>query len=167
MNPEQLLFFLSAFIFGVSLIVIWLIGQRPSARQVHEARAMTLGLWGFTPEIETTILKGNNLWNWRKLVVAGVMVSALASLITSRKFSVKTSVTISVSLLGAWILFLLAFWYLAIADSLPKDFQPQNPATVSQPASGWLSKVKLSSNADNRLPLTIITGFLGAGYTLN
>ena len=53
--------------FIVAGIALWLIGRRPSARQAQKFRALTMGLWGFEPEIETSQLRENNIWNWRKL----------------------------------------------------------------------------------------------------
>jgi molybdopterin-guanine dinucleotide biosynthesis protein len=186
MSVEQFLYYLSIGVFVSSGLVIYLIGRRPFSRDLQLSRALTQGLWGFTPQLETTALHENNLWNWRKLVTTGFTVSSLLFFSLIKKVSLKSTLWISFSVLFLWILFLFCFWYLAIVkdEKLSKDFSliqiSEQQKTVSSssassasssspssssPSSGWLQKVKISSTVDHRLPMTIITGFLGAGKT--
>jgi molybdopterin-guanine dinucleotide biosynthesis protein len=174
MALEQFLYYLSIGVFAGSALVIYLIGRRSFSRDLQLSRALTQGLWGFTPQLETKALHENNLWNWRKLLTTGLMISSLLCFSLIKKVSLKSTLLISISVLLLWILFLLGFWYYAIVkdENLSKDFsviqmnnQTSSSTSSSPPSQGWLNKVKLSSTIDHRLPLTIITGFLGAGKT--
>lgn len=160
---------ISIIIFLISAILVYLIGQRSSSRELQLSRALTQGLWGFTPKYETSILHENNLWNWRKLLISGFMISSLLAYLLKKKMSIERTLMISFGILGIWIIFLLCFWYFAIVSdekSLDDLTPPSNiKKETTEVNEGWLAKMKLSSTVDNRLPMTIITGFLGAGKT--
>ena len=170
MNFEmKVMYYLSIISFIFSGLIIWLIGKRALAREIQISRALTQGLWGFSPEIETKLLHENNIWNWRKLLFSGVMVSSLLCFTIIKKIELYKTILITLFVFLIWLIFLLLFWYLAIVkDETSKELpllKTNQSNLTSSPSEGWLKKVKQSETEDYRLPMTIITGFLGAGKT--
>jgi Ni2+-binding GTPase involved in maturation of urease and hydrogenase len=164
---------LSLLCFLISGVVFYFINQTSSIQEIKLSYYLTQGLWGFIPQLESKQLHEQNLWNWRKLLVTGFMITSLLNHLLIKKTSLSKTLIISMSVLGLWIIFLLFFWYGVVMkdekinqDLLAKKKEKEDQEKLSsQPSSGWLSKVKLSSTMDRRLPMTIVTGFLGAGKT--
>jgi G3E family GTPase len=170
---ESYLSHLSLLSFIISGIIFYFIGKTPSIQEIKLSYYLTQGLWGFIPKLETQQLQEQNIWNWRKLFITGFMITSLLNYLLIKKMSLSKTLIISTSVLGLWIVFLFIFWYGVVMKDekinenlLNKKKEKEDREKLSsQPSSGWLSKVKLSSTMDRRLPMTIITGFLGAGKT--
>lgn len=148
--------------------------QTSSIQEIKLSYYLTQGLWGFIPKLESQQLEQQNLWNWRKLLVSGFMISFLLNHLLIKTLTLLKTLVISMSILGIWIMFLFLFWYFVVIKDerinndnllILKQEKDAKEKESSPPPTGWLRKMKLSSTMDNRLPMTIVTGFLGAGKT--
>lgn len=118
-----------------------------------------MGLWGFEPSIEAAQLHENNIWNWRKLVLAGILVSSLVVNTMSSNFKPGVCVTTGLVIIAVWVLALLMFWKFAIQANpdANRTIAADDTSSVVKPSEAWLKKAK-STDGDNRLPVTVVTG---------
>ena len=125
------------------------------------------------------------IWNWRKLLVAGLAICGLVTSGTVKR--VGSSIVLKHSILGfiLWVVGLLVFWYAylehagvdsedaepeANSQTVVKDFSTSssNNDSSGNRESNWARRFKETEglqNGDARLPVTVVTGFLGSGKT--
>lgn len=133
---------------GLGVIAI---NVQTGSRTKRVQKTIASALWNFTPVKDINVQLKDYAWSWWKLFFSGVMLSSLSFTMTVKYFHVQFSLTVAVTLFIGWVTFLIIFWYWSVVPSLGDD----SPA-ASKGAS---------PQDDPKLPVTIVTGFLGAGKT--
>ena len=151
----------SIIVLAMAGLTIIMIDHQSKSRQKRLAAALTQGFWKFTPK-QVSDVKQKKL-NWMKLFLGGLMIACTVLTITVRYLKVVRAVSVSAIILVGWATF-LSYSLVEIEDSSSsrkkKDVSPEEEIT------GWKSKLRESSElTDRRLPVTIVTGFLGSGKT--
>lgn len=156
-KASDVIFYLSVLVFGVCLLgVIW-IDKRSPIQRIKAAETISRGLWGVSSPLNKSDHDLFNTYSWRKLLLSGVMCASLVSFCTIRRIAVRISLGISLGMLFLWVIFLYVFWYNVLsarAQPLPRDDAAPRQAEVIP-----------RDNEDARLPVTVVTGFLGSGKT--
>ena len=138
-------------------LTIIMIDHQTKARQKRLAATLTQGFWKFTPT-QVDDWKQRKL-NWMKLLLAGMMLSCTVMSITVKYLKVTKALVLCTTIFIGWVTFLTA----ALAK---KPTKVKVTADTDVDTSGWKAKLKGSvSTEDKRLPVTIVTGFLGSGKT--
>jgi G3E family GTPase len=138
-------------------LTIIMIDHQTKARQKRLAATLTQGFWKFTPT-QVDDWKQRKL-NWMKLLLAGMMLSCTTMSITVKYLKVTKALVLCTTIFIGWVTFLTA----ALAK---KPMKVKVTADTEVDTSGWKAKLKGSvSTEDKRLPVTIVTGFLGSGKT--
>lgn len=137
-------------------------------------------VWKFNPPTAKAALHTHYRREWWKLFLAGMMISSLLVLTTCRIIRSLLSIGLGLAFLIVWYAFLLWYWYARLMN---RDEDGNDPATaaaqskeeaISKPEeskpeyASWNARVKtsaFSSEKECRLPITIVTGFLGSGKT--
>lgn len=119
---------------------------------------LTIGFWGFQPTSTRLSITKSNVWSFRKLILAGCMFCCVLVIMTIKQFGSKISVVTAAIVFVLWIVVLHGFW-IYVVDSKENTSNKPN----LKPQKGWENKMKLDSTTDSRLPVTIVTGFLGSG----
>jgi type VI protein secretion system component VasK len=108
-------------------------------------------------------------WAWRKLIFAGSMVASAVVSIAVKVTTVDISIYIGISLFVLWVAFLIVYWYIILEvkpHSVTTSASSEEKGTVNERITSWSQKVKKRElSKDLRLPVTIVTGFLGSGKT--
>lgn len=105
---------------------------------------------------------------WYKLVFAGFMMGSLMVSIMIRFAPTDIVLLVCSVLLVLWIIYLFYYWYSVVASDSPVSDrlgspEQKTPLTTHDTPS-WLSRQRCQDK-DNRLPVTILTGYLGSGKT--
>jgi hypothetical protein len=140
--------------------------------------ALTRALWKFESEENKKTIYIEKCWSWRKLVLAGLMIASLTSTIVIKLYPPRITLTVAAAIFLVWLVGILAYWYLSIAPTFHRTKGTRGSATeakaetakptddVSAATEAWLTrKLDKEGLTDSRLPLTIVTGFLGSGKT--
>jgi len=134
------------YIAGVASVLIWLLkllGDKSKAAQkkLHrgERAMLTRALWSFAPQQpgDRTL----RIVAWMRLVCVGVLLSGCALAMLPPYIGGDYSLVVSLTLLGVWMLYLVCWRW----------------SNTRQEGGGGAE--------DTRLPVTIVTGFLGSGKT--
>jgi G3E family GTPase len=144
------------------LLVFWISKMNVSHDQLENRLA--IGFWGIQPKSVKLSITKSNVWSWRKLVVAGCMFCCVLILMISKKFGNKNALLLATGLFTCWVIFLLFFWYFVVAKKEPEINNNKKQDELST-NTGWLSKTRVEPKNDVRLPVTVITGYLGSGKT--
>ena len=107
-------------------------------------------------------------WGWRKLLISGCMVAAVIVSIAVKLLPTQHAILCGVVVYALWVVFLLIYWYIILAQApSTKVLKPEESVDLSDPKIiGWKQKIRdRESNSDSRLPVTIVTGYLGSGKT--
>lgn len=135
---------------------------------------LTKTMWKFEPDNMSSFRRSQRRKGWWKLVLAGVMIASIVLSFTARFLQPYWAILSSVLMLIAWSAFLLWYWYAKLEKM---DDTPQEAASsaASAPASedeaselyNWQKRTRANrtQSTDNRLPITLVTGFLGSGKT--
>jgi hypothetical protein len=178
LSPERLvylsaLFTLSLCGFGVISITSYCKVSKGSVQL-----ALTRALWKFESEENKKTIYNEKCWSWRKLVLAGLMIASLTSTIVIKLCPPKLTLTIAAGIFLVWLIGILAYWYISVAPAFSKDKRSRASVKEGSPEAAkttdganpaleaWLTrKLDKDGLTDSRLPLTIVTGFLGSGKT--
>lgn len=153
---------------GLTIIII---DHETKVRQRRLAAALTQGFWKFSPK-QVDDAKQRKL-KWMKLLLAGVMVACTAISITIKYLKMKKALAIGITFLIIWITFISSFadQHLNLSASeqnkKKKEDMENLKSKEESKISEWKSRIRQSnvSTEDKRLPVTIVTGFLGSGKT--
>ena len=122
-------------------------------------------------------------WSWRKLVSAGIMVASLVFSVSAKLVTIPLSLLLACAIFVLWLLFLCYYWYAIVVPTFVKqeksdgnDTKAKESKTKEKDGSfaesasttpSWINKAKTQSDnsKDKRLPVTLVTGFLGSGKT--
>eukprot|EP01031_Cornospumella_fuschlensis_P047215 gene47215-57828_t len=137
---------------------------------------LTRALWKFDSLDLYRIEKNRKRMEWYKLVLAGIMIACICQTTSMRFFSIKGSIIASIVFFVVWLAFLHFYWFnyvtiLSPADnnaSKPSDKSSTSAHSIDEEVKSWsdrLKKSRESTEKDRRLPVTIVTGFLGSGKT--
>ena len=160
---EKLAFFGSLIIIVVAGLMILFTNFMSNRYQGRIRSNITEQLWGFTPALVGKDRNKFYIWSWRKLVVAGVMLASLIFALICRLVHIEAAVYITVALYGIYIAGLWIFWYVSISNLLSAKTEASNEkrgeAGSKHEPIGWSAKLR-SDDTDQRLPVTVITGYL-------
>jgi G3E family GTPase len=120
-------------------------------------------------------------WAWRKLILCAAMIACVVMIVVIRMVPSRMVMIIGGSTFAVLVIVLWVLWYFYFLPLLDSELTASIPMPtaveqqeLSKEADGWASKVKIASNSSNdgtsdnddrRLPVTIITGYLGSGKT--
>lgn len=177
---DQLVFILGLGAFLLSGVGIMLINNLTKTRNRRYYAQMTKALWKFIPRESRELQRMSLIWNWRKLIVAGMAICSLATAGTVKRIGWKIVLKHGSVGFGVWVVGLLIFWYAYLSTASAdeegdddKDKALRNIETNSGDG-GWTRRLKeskskgkdgLDDGKDGRLPVTVVTGFLGSGKT--
>jgi CobW/HypB/UreG, nucleotide-binding domain len=174
---------------GILLIpatCIVLIDQIVIRRGYWKRRKLLLNkvLWGFVTDVDYQENKILTTWEWRKVVLAGLMITTFCYSILQTKMNgwdgefesddviVSFPVVVSLILLFVWILGSYGVWYLMLqrlnlsCKSTSSTYIRNSTINQDLQNSEWMQRIKSrESGTDKRLPITIVTGYLGSGKT--
>jgi len=175
---EKKVFVLSLLILSAAGLGVVAITTFTKVSTSHRQLALTRALWKFESEANRRTIYEEKCWSWRKLVLAGIMVVSALTSMTSKFLDIPTSLKASTAMFGLWMVFLTSYWYFVVEDSFKKktstkeineDNAYASPSVSEATAvanAAWLKRrLDRESREDSRLPLTIVTGFLGSGKT--
>jgi len=123
-------------------------------------------LWKFDPLSSNSIIG-----SMMKLMCGGVMISALISSVIVKFLSPTTTLLIGICLITLWAMGLLIMWkfyFTATATATAGSRLEGSGENVDlQLRSKWNERKRNISvnNSDSRLPVTVVTGYLGSGKT--
>ncbi len=167
LSHSRLLFYVSLTalsVCGVTVIAMDIWSKGSSQQFKH---SLNRGLWKFETKESIECRNVEKVWAWRKLCLAGVMISSVFVTILSKILTAMILIVVSSVFLMIWMLFLMYYWYFIIvpgsSDSVDMTVNTERP---SESRVSWSNKIKNSrKDEDRRLPVTIVTGFLGSGKT--
>ena len=153
-------FFISLVLLGVAGCLVVYINYFTGSRQVRFWSQVAYSLWKFKPDEDIAVSVSEYKWHWRKLVLAGIMISCLIVSCTVSMIHIPNAMKFATLFFIAWLTLINAFWYWDILPRLKKQLQLRDAKTSEQG-----KKADGSGSGDKRLPITIITGYLGSGKT--
>ena len=164
-SPEDYATNAAIIVLAMAGLTIIMIDHQTKSRQKRLAAALTQGFWKFTP-VQVDDLKQKKL-NWMKLFLAGVMMSCTSMSITVKFLKIAKAMMLSGTILVGWATFLS--FALNVKSLTVEEKRVQKEKAESEGNAeliGWRAKLKVSTlTEDKRLPVTIVTGFLGSGKT--
>lgn len=135
-------------------------------------------IWKFEPTASALAVLRQQQAGWYKLLLAGLMIAALAVSVLVRFFPPTPAIAAGCTLWLLWSAYLWYYWYSfviatdkakanATAATAATATTATPPPTTGEPQpTTWSKRVKDEKQAeDKRLPVTIVTGFLGSGKT--
>ena len=164
-NAERTIFFVSLLTVAISGGAVVFINHKTGTRRDRMSRLLMEQLWGFSPRLEGDARYQFYVWGWRKLILAGVMLSSLCLAVTCRMTSLQIAINGTSILFSLWLGGFTLFWFLYIKpywiDDEAVESGKEKTKDVEKMISGWNAKIlhKTSLN-DDRLPLTVVTGYL-------
>mmetsp|Transcript_26596 Transcript_26596/g.25459 ORF Transcript_26596/g.25459 Transcript_26596/m.25459 type:complete len:577 (+) Transcript_26596:90-1820(+) len=144
-------------------LTIILIDHETKAKQKRLAAALTEGFWKFTPRQVDN--ENQRKLKWMKLFLAGIMIACTVVSLTVQYIKAKGAIIMAISIIVMWITFLSTVFDSKIKDEKKTERRNHNNKENSL---GWNKRSKqmnVNEDSDNRLPVTIVTGFLGSGKT--
>eukprot|EP01036_Dinobryon_divergens_P035565 gene35565-46124_t len=124
-------------------------------------------IWGFITEEDKGKRLERLVWNWRKLALAGSLVSSFCFFTVRKKFTERASIVLAVLVYLVWICGSYLYWQLilmTVADSTSEHTNKKDDSALKSNSISWSNKIK-RDDKDKRLPVTIVTGYLGSGKT--
>lgn len=173
LQDERLLFLSGLSVLFLSGCVILAINTFTDSRKAQISGSLSQSLWGFSPDVPSDVVLRRQRWAYRKLVASGniqminssvhtellcstgVMLSSLFLSSTVRALKPRLSCAISAAIFVLWVSGVTMFWYFNVV-----------PKAQSSRAADRRTGDKSTAKDDDRLPVTIVTGFLGAGIYL-
>jgi small-conductance mechanosensitive channel len=154
--------------FGICLVWInsW-VQQSPKRKQL----LLNQMLWKFNQISPSLINAEEQRATLYKLICVGAMIACVVVSFLVKIIYPLTAIWIGIGILICWAALLIFFWFtyvnaVAKADS-KEDVKGKVLASDIKPASFWDERTELFKKDENdpRLPITIVTGFLGSGKT--
>lgn len=149
---------------GIALL--WL-NSWQSLSSEHQNKLLKIRtLWKFESPLLKSFISTKLYVSFCKLICGGLMIASLMSSILSKFLRASTTVMIGAGFLMLWMIGLLTMWVFASPKSSSNsDPLIANPFDTQQPTRWDERNRKIGSEDDLRLPVTIITGYLGSGKT--
>lgn len=156
-------------------LCIFFINAKVKSSTWRYHNGLTRSLWKITNPLSMKERLNEYCWSWRKLVLCACMVTFLAMMMTIRILGVTTTVRVGVCMFTGlcvllWVVWLKYFIPL-LTETQPGNDKPPSLTKNRDPLTGWASKTVVAASdgkidsQDCRLPVTVITGFLGSGKT--
>lgn len=175
LSPERLVYLSSLLTLSLSGLGVIAITSYTKVNKSSVQLSLTRALWKFESEENKKTIYLEKCWAWRKLVLAGIMIASLVSSILAKFYGPVVSLGAAGAVYSLWLVGLTGYWYVAIAPAFSMKGKPQlseqsqlsGKGTATNPAvEAWMArKLDKEGMTDSRLPLTIVTGFLGSGKT--
>ncbi|RYG63951.1 hypothetical protein EON64_14950 [archaeon] len=154
----------------------------------YKRHRLTRALWKFDSIDLFKVERNRKRMEWYKLVLAGIMIACIIQTTSMRFFSIYGSIMASVVFFSLWVAFLHFYWLNYVIIIPPDVYNTKdsdnnnNNSTKTSKQSGvspsnhiidkalksWSDRLKNtreSTEEDLRLPVSIVTGFLGSGKT--
>jgi len=170
-------------LFIAALVVLFISGSavlyinyHTESRKQRYLRQITTTLWGFQQDPSKT-KTSEFYWQWRKLFLSGLMLSSLIVSCTVTTVHIELALQMAAGFMGIWLTGITVFWYYDVLPKLRKNMSEENNASVSsitpENESATATPMMPKSDAvapeeeeeERKLPVTIVTGYLGAGKT--
>lgn len=153
---------------SISILTILWFHSKSRCRSQELALRLTMEFWRFCPENQFREIKLANVWSFRKLIISGFTLACSGMYVTLGWCKFTTCFILSVSAISLWIIVVNIFWY-CVVDKNVMSLEQNNSIDMKQ-QKGWQKRTKVIDKIteiddDRRLPLTVITGFLGSGKT--
>ena len=164
-DAEHLLVKVSIALIVMSGVTILLMDYDKKDRQRRVKAALSQGFWKFKVKNIDDLKIQNH--NFVKLMLAGLMVSCTSISISVKYLKFRGATAFAAMLYFVWFVVLhSSYYFFPLKD---QDTYPINDPNLV----GWKSRLKRNkdnnddqtASVDNRLPVTIVTGFLGSGKT--
>jgi hypothetical protein len=176
---NHLVFSVSLGIFFLCGLAILVVNYWTQTRLKRYNNSVTKQLWKFVPESNITERRMDIVWGFRKLILVGVALASLFNALICGRIGAKRSGSFALLGLLLWMLALVVAWYFYVIPQFNESDEARKKQNGSIAQSeqlqkkidestvgDWKSKTKTKSgDGDARLPVTVITGFLGAGKT--
>jgi hypothetical protein len=151
---------------GAIVLVIGFYTTSSSNGKFDENLASKLWKHDFT---DWNVYRRSKKWAWRKLAVTGAMTCSLLVSLIIKMIDVQLVILIGFGVFILWMSFLVYYWYFVVMKQAGMDSHNTLGVETSPNATnsngndiGWKSKYRDSKGThDFRLPVTVITGFLG------
>jgi hypothetical protein len=185
--PERLVYVVSLFLLSIGGFGVIGISSYTKVNTASIQLALTRSIWKFESETNKQTIYLEKCWAWRKLVLAGLMVASLISTMVIKLLPPYETLLLSGSVFFLWIIGIIYYWYYVVMHvgepvcnnentrkGSSTNSQPSSGASTAAPtsekfqhdqSSAWRTRCLDKQNKDTRLPVTIITGFLGSGKT--
>ncbi len=169
-SPEQHTAFMYSLVAFIVLgVAIMAVDSMTKTRQRRYVAEINKALWKFTPVGSKNARMANLMWNWRKMLLAGYAICCLGVAATVRKLNVKSVMQHTAFVAIAWTVGLVAVWHMYLLRQIEDTNEIKDPKKVvttgkQEADAAWSTKVR-GRGADMRLPVTVVTGFLGSGKT--
>lgn len=146
---------------GICGCLVLFINYKTETRKRRYLSTIAKTLWNFNPNEQIKIDEMS--WQWRKLLLSGVMLSSLIVSTTVHSIKYELALKISCTFLCVWIVGISVFWHTNVSPHLQTT--DKTIPTLSNVTSNNNIDNENSEIRDDRLPVSIITGYLGAGKT--
>ena len=165
--------FISALIsLGICGCLVLFINYKTETIKRRYLSTIAKTLWNFNPDEQ---YKHNDMsWQWRKLLLSGCMLSSLIISCSIHTLKFKLSIQCGCTFLCIWIVGITMFWYTNVSPYFTSDTTNTNNNLTNSTTNNSYNNSNTNSDTntnqhegviDNRLPVSIITGYLGAGKT--
>lgn len=153
---------------GIVILNAWA-NSNTAIRKLKLAKS----IWKFEPAASALAVLRQQQAGWYKLLLAGLMIAALAVSVLVRFFPPSPSIAAGCALWLLWSAYLWYYWFAFVVATDKATTAAANDPAAAPPAAStdagvtsWSKRVKDEKQAeDKRLPVTIVTGFLGSGKT--
>ena len=152
----------SLIVLGITGCCVVSINYFTGSRKVRFWSQVAHALWKIKPDEDIGVSVSEYKWHWRKLALAGVMLSCLIVSCTVSVIHVPRAMQYSSIFFIGWVTLINVFWYWDVLPRLKRQTELKNAKVVDKEEN---HKAIGNETSDNRLPITIITGYLGSGKT--
>ena len=169
-------------VFFISGALVFAINYYTNARKRSSPATLTKVLWKFIPEVNLQERRDDLLWNCRKINLLGIVLACMFVAAFNNRLGAHKALRYGVGIGVLWTLIVMGFWYFYVDRKLKenrKGLDNRNTIPLSDEikkqideaaVGAWKEKFRRTpgmagGHADTRLPVTVVTGFLGAGKT--
>lgn len=133
------------------ILLLWINSWQNLRSSNFQHIQRTKVLWKFEP---TSVLSVRSI-AFMKLFCAGMMVSSLVTSILIKLFSLYTSISAGFVIFLSWIIGLTTLWNFYLTENAQGN-------AVRDKNNTWNNRSRsLKEVEDRRLPITVVTGYLG------
>lgn len=167
-NPRRV-FSVATMVLALAGIGIVILNAMATSNMGIKQLSLARSLWKFEPaNAKIAIIRQQKL-SWYKLLLAGLMIASLAVSLLVRFLPAISSILMGLMLWSLWTAYLWYYWYSYVMADEKKETvtNDKSPVTTeTEETISWNQRMKDEiKDEDKRLPVTIITGFLGSGKT--
>jgi G3E family GTPase len=167
-NPRRV-FSVATMVLALAGIGIVILNAMATSNMGIKQLSLARSLWKFEPANAKIAIVRQQKLSWYKLLLAGMMIASLAVSVLVRFLPAISSILMGLMLWSLWTAYLWYYWYSYVMADEKKETvtNDKSPVTTeTEETISWNQRIKDEiKDEDKRLPVTIITGFLGSGKT--